>query len=151
MAEDPTTHFYKRSKFSTRLPKARHYTQGHFWLEEVESGLWRIGFTRFATRMLGEVVEYDFEAQPGQAVEVGDPVGWVEGFKAITELYSPAAGAFHRSNPELADVLESIHAHPYDKGWLYEIRGALPSDALDVDGYVGFLDATIAKMTGKDA
>ena len=48
---------YKRSRFQTRLPKNRLYTASHFWLAEVEAGLWRVGFTRFATRMLGEIVE----------------------------------------------------------------------------------------------
>ncbi|MDB5300938.1 MAG: Glycine cleavage system protein, partial [Phycisphaerales bacterium] len=40
---------YKRSRFQTRLPKGRLYTQSHFWLAETEPGLWRIGLTRFAT------------------------------------------------------------------------------------------------------
>ena len=56
---------YQRSKFSTRLPTDRLFTEGHFWLAAGEEGRQRIGFTRFATRMLGEVVEFEFEVQPG--------------------------------------------------------------------------------------
>ena len=45
---------YKRNRFATRLPTDRFYTRSHYWLREVEPAVWRIGFTKFATRMLGD-------------------------------------------------------------------------------------------------
>src|SRR4029079_7441193 len=69
---------YRRSRFSTRLPDDRRYTASHYWLLEVEPGTWRVGFTQFATRMLGDLVEHGFEVKPGAAVELGDTVGWIE-------------------------------------------------------------------------
>ena len=51
---------YKRSRFSTRLIESRLYTAGHGWLEK-DGDSWKIGFTKFAIRMLGEVVELEFE------------------------------------------------------------------------------------------
>ena len=56
---------YRRSRFSTRLLEDRLYTAGHSWLEREEGDLWRIGFTKFAVRMLGESVELEFEMTPG--------------------------------------------------------------------------------------
>jgi glycine cleavage system H protein len=138
---------YKRSRFQTRLPKGRLYTQSHFWLAETEPGLWRIGLTRFATRMLGEVVEHGFEVKPGDAVKVGQTIGWVEGFKALTDVYCVANGAFAGNNPALDADTTLLDKDPYHRGWLYQVRGLPEPNALPVEGYIQLLDAAIDKMT----
>jgi len=140
---------YQRAKFATRLPTDRVFTQSHFWLAPEPAGLVRVGFTRFATRMLGEVVEFDFEVQPGQAIELGQAIGWVEGFKAVTDLYAPLSGRFAGANPELESVIGEIHKSPYDRGWLYRVEGKAPADCLDAEGYAEMLDATIDRMLGR--
>ena len=111
---------YQRARFRTRLPKDRLFTEGHFWLRPEDRGLQRIGFTRFATRMLGEMVEFEFEARPGDAVEQGQAVGWFEGFKAVTDLYVPLDGRFDGPNPELETMIGKIHNSPYER-WLYAV------------------------------
>ncbi len=140
---------YKRSRFSTRLPTNRRYTAGHFWLEEHEPNLWRIGFTKFATRFLGEPVEFDFEVQASDALTTGQVIGWVEGFKAVTDLFCPMDGRFDGPNPTLATDIGLIGSDPYGKGWLYRVHGTPGGDCVDTDGYVSILDATIDRMTGK--
>lgn len=142
---------YQRSKFATRLPRDRRYTASHFWMREEAPRRWQVGFTRFATRMLGEIVEFEFEVASGDAVDVGQVVGWIEGFKAVAELYTPMAGAFVAANPELNDAIEEVHKKPYDRGWLYTIEGEPPADSLDAEGYAEFLDETIDRMMGRDA
>lgn len=137
---------YKRSRFSTRLPTHRRYTAAHYWLAEVEPDLWRVGFTKFATRMLGDLVEYNFEVKSGDAVTVGQPIGKVEGFKALSDVYCAVNGEFARPNPELEQDVTLMDTDPYVKGWLYEVCGQPESRAVDVHGYVGILDATIEKM-----
>jgi glycine cleavage system H protein len=139
---------YKRSRFSTRLQGDRLYTAGHHWLRQ-EGDLWRIGFTKFAVRMLGEVVEVGFEAKAGAAVETGQVVGWTEGFKAVTDLYCPLAGVFEGGNPELETQIRLVQTDPYGRGWLYAVRGSPGSGCIDVEGYVSVLDATIDKMLGQ--
>ncbi|MDB5298257.1 MAG: glycine cleavage H-protein [Phycisphaerales bacterium] len=147
---------YKRNRFQSRLPKGRLYTRSHFWLEQVEppaadgsaAALYRVGFTRFATRMLGEIVEHGFEAKPGAPVAVGQTVGWVEGFKAISDVYGVVAGTFAGGNPELDADPSRIDKDPYHAGWLYLARGTPEPNSLDVDGYISVLDATIDKMLG---
>ena len=66
---------YKRTRFGTRLPLDLLYTRSHYWLAEVQPGVWRIGFTKFATRMLGDIVEYSFDPEPGQTVAIGAKIG----------------------------------------------------------------------------
>jgi len=140
---------YKRARFATRLPRDRVFTPAHYWLLPQGNGVQKVGFTKFATRMLGESVEFEFEVAPGAQVDRGQAIGWFEGFKAVTELYSPAAGRFVGPNPDLEEMMANLHRAPYDRGWLYLLEGDLPDDALDADGYAAFLDQTIDRMTGR--
>lgn len=107
-----------------------------------------MGFTRFATRMLGEVVEHGFETKVDDPIRVGQTIGWVEGFKALTDLYSVADGAFAGGNPLIDADPSLIDKDPYHKGWLYLIRGTPDPNSVPVDGYIQVLDATIDKMLG---
>jgi glycine cleavage system H protein len=139
---------YKRSRFQSRLPKGRLYTASHFWLLEIEPGLWRVGFTRFATRMLGDMVEHGFEVKKGDSVSVGQTIGWIEGFKAMTDLYSVASGTFEGGNPQIDNDTTQIDKVPYGEGWLYLVRGVPDPNSTPVEGYIKLLDATIDKMQG---
>lgn len=137
---------YKRSRFKTRLPVNARFTRAHGWMMEVEPGLWRVGITRFATRMLGELVEFEFHKQPGDRVEVGEVIGWVEGFKAVSEVYAQCLGAFAGPNPELEADPTLLLKEPYRRGWLYAVEGEPEPDSVDVEAYMTILDATIDKM-----
>ena len=140
---------FQRAKFKTRLPHGRLYTAGHMWLRQAGESRWEIGLTRFALRMLGEPVEIDFEAAGGSSVETGQVVGWLEGFKAVTDLYSPISGRFAGGNPALDSEIRAIHSSPYDRGWLFSIEGDPGDDCVDTEGYASFLEATIDKMLGE--
>jgi glycine cleavage system H protein len=139
---------YKRSRFSTRLHKERRYTASHQWLWEREPGVWCVGYTKFALRMLGDPVEFEFEAKVGARVGEGEVVGWIEGFKAVTDVFAPLAGEFAGSNPELDGDITLLVSAPYERGWLFALRGEPGEGALDADGYARFLDGTIDRMTG---
>jgi glycine cleavage system H protein len=142
---------YKRSKFATRLPTGRLFTEGHFWLAPEDASLQRIGFTKFATRMLGEVVEFEFEVRPGDEIDCGQAIGWFEGFKAVTELYSPLSGRFAGPNPALETAIGDIHKFPYDRGWLYRVEGSPPENCMSAEQYARFLDGTIDRMMGRSS
>ncbi len=141
--EPQQTVYYKRARFSTRLPIQRLYTPAHYWLKEWEKGVWRIGLTRFATRMLGDIVEHEFNVAPRAAVKAGAAIGWIEGFKAISDVFCVADGQFAGDNPALATDLTLIDRDHYDLGWLYAVRGTPGTGSLDVDGYVRHLDSVI--------
>jgi glycine cleavage system H protein len=141
---------YKRSRFSTRLPLDRRFTPSHFWLLQQGPGLWRVGLTKFATRMLGDLVEYGFEVKPGSAVSLGETIGWVEGFKATTDLFCVASGSFGQTNAQLEADATLLDSDPYGKGWLYTIEGEADPSAVDAQGYVALLDLAIDKIQGKN-
>lgn len=147
---DSRTVLYRRATFVTHLPVAYLYTPAHCWLARVgadpEGPRWRVGYTRFALRMLGEVVDVQWERAPGEAVELGQVLGAIEGFKALSDIYCAGRGHFGGGNPALAAALEAVNAHPYDAGWLYEFTGEPDARAMDVGGYRDLLDATIDRI-----
>ena len=145
----PATLFYKRSHFITHLPVSYFYTRSHFWLVEHMPGEWRIGLTKFATRMLGDMVDHGFELQLESSVAVGQIIGWVEGFKAISDVYSVATGTFLGSNQALREKISLIDRQPYFEGWLYAVRGTPDEKRLDVNGYREHLDRAIDLILSK--
>ena len=150
----PATSFYKRSNFVTHLPVDCLYSPSHFWIAKTgvpESGpkRLRIGFTKFATRMLGEIVEVRFEKTPGTALAGGDIVGSIEGFKAISDIYSCASGTFAGGNPVLAKNVECVGKNPYAEGWLYEVDGEPDDKCVPLEQYRAMLDTTIDKILEK--
>lgn len=136
---------YKRSHFATQLPVDYRYTLSHAWLDPLPDGRWRVGFTKFATRMLGEMVDHGFEVEPGAKVEPGQIVGWVEGFKAISDLYCVVAGEFAGSNPALKESIALLSKDPYSAGWIYEVKGRPDARCVDVTAYRDHLDKTIER------
>ena len=146
------TTFYKRSNFVTHLPVERLYTPAHFWLAEEESGSgrWKIGFTKFATRMLGEIVEVQWEAAVGGPVQSGQIIGSIEGFKAISDLYCAAEGSFLGGNPALVQSPALVAEDPYGDGWLYAIEGKPDVKCINLESYRLLLDTTIDRILEKE-
>jgi len=143
---DPEELYYRRVLFRTRLLGDRLYTPSHFWILEREPGVWRVGLTKFASRMLGDIVDIAFEPKPGDQVAVGDTIGSFEGFKAVSELYSVAAGEFLGVNPLLEDRIAAVDDDRYRRGWLYEVRGTPDPRAMSMQAYADLLDETIDRM-----
>jgi glycine cleavage system H protein len=143
------TSFYKRSNFVTHLPVDRLYSPSHVWLANEGANLWRIGFTKFATRMLGEIVDHQWEKKSGAAVRCGEIIGSIEGFKAISDVYCVATGTFVEGNPALRERIELVSKDPYGDGWLYKINGTPDANCLDLAGYRALLDTTIDRILEK--
>jgi glycine cleavage system H protein len=143
----PTVRF-KHARFSARFPETYRYSKSHYWMSSVEGepNLWRVGFTKFATRMLGELVDCEWQLKSGEAMEPGKIVGWVEGFKAASDVYSVMNGIFANGNPYLKQDACIVRSDPYEVGWLYSAHGEPEADSLDVHGYIEYLSGIIQRM-----
>jgi glycine cleavage system H protein len=147
--DQPASLVYRRARFVTALPVDFLYTPSHAWLARAEDHRWRVGLTKFATRMLGEMVDHGFQVEAGAAVQAGQILGWVEGFKAITDLYCVVDGVFLGTNLALQEDVGLITRDPYGAGWLYEARGQPDTRSLDVRAYRDLLDKTIDRLRQK--
>jgi glycine cleavage system H protein len=145
----PKTLQYKRSHFVTQLPVDYLYSPSHCWIADQAEGLWRVGLTKFATRMLGEMVDHGFEIETDAPVESGQIIGWVEGFKAISDIFCIAQGNFSGPNPVLKEKITVINKDPYGAGWLYVVKGKPDAKCVDVRDYQAILDKTIDKILEK--
>jgi len=137
---------YQRARFATRLPARRRYTMTHCWLQPEPGGIWRVGFTALAAWLLGDAVEFRFSAEPGATVLAGHEIGWVEGLKSVATLYGAVQGEFLGANDALAADITGLTSDPYERGWLYRVRGEPSPDCLDVRSYVALLDQTVDEV-----
>jgi glycine cleavage system H protein len=143
---------YRRSRFSTQLPAGRLYTPSHFWLLEEPGGIWRVGFTKLATWLLGDPVEFEFSVLPGARIAAAQEIGWVEGLKALQTLYSVIDGEFVEAGSGIASDITRIEADPYERGWLYRARGNPEAGTVDVHAYTALLDDAVDKIIrGREA
>jgi glycine cleavage system H protein len=143
------TSFYKRSNFVTHLPADFLYSPSHFWVAKIDGERWRVGFTKFATRMLGEIVDVQLEKPAGAVIASGEIIGSIEGFKAISDIYCVADGTFLGANASLKSDIELVGREPYAGGWLYEFAGQPDAKCGDLASYRALLDATIDRMLAK--
>ncbi|MFT6178652.1 MAG: glycine cleavage system H protein [Paracoccaceae bacterium] len=141
---------YKHSRFSARFPESFRYSRSHYWMAPGADGEWRVGFTKFATRMLGELVEANFHIPIGDSVESGQEIGTVEGFKAASDVYCAMEGDFAGGNVALSEDACIIRTSPYVDGWLYAVCGEPEAESLDVHGYIAHLDAIIHRMHAEE-
>jgi glycine cleavage system H protein len=102
--------------------------------------------TRFAARQLGDIVDHTFQVAPGAPIVPGQVLGWVEGFKAISDIVGAIQGQFRGPNPALEHEVTLIGDDCYDRGWLYEAVGAPDARCMDVHAYRTLLDQTIDEL-----
>ena len=139
---------YKHARFRARFPKEFRYSRSHYWMALIDEScsLWHVGFTKFATRMLGELVEADFNVAADDEIKVGQEIGTVEGFKAASAVYCVIDGRFQGMNPALDDNACIVRDSPYTEGYLYAAEGKPEESDLDVESYVEHLNALIDEM-----
>jgi glycine cleavage system H protein len=140
---------YRRARFATSLPADYFYAPSHFWISQREEGPWRVGLTKFGSRLLGEMVDYGFEIEVGAQVSSGQLLGWVEGFKALSDVLCIAEGCFAGVNPALETNITLINQDPHGAGWLYAVRGRPDATCVNVQGYAKVLDETIDRLVRK--
>jgi glycine cleavage system H protein len=99
--------------------------------------------------MLGEIVEFDFDVQVNERVAVGQVIGWIEAFKAVSDVYCTLDGEFLGANPNLEDDPSLLDSDPEADGWIYSVDGAPDEACVDALGYSRILDQQIDRMTGK--
>jgi glycine cleavage system H protein len=101
-------------------PQDRRYTEQHEWVK-VEGDKGRVGISAYAQNQLGDVVFVELP-EVGRTLKAHESFGTVESVKAVSELYSPAAGEVVEVNSALASAPEKINSDPYGEGWMVVLR-----------------------------
>ena len=108
------------------VPEDLHYSKDHEWVR-VEGDQAIIGITDYAQNSLGDVVYVELP-KTGEDFAANEPFGSVESVKAVSEVFTPVAGAVVTINESLADEPEKVNSDPYGTGWMIRLKMANPGD-----------------------
>ncbi|HEU4770016.1 MAG TPA: glycine cleavage system protein GcvH [Pyrinomonadaceae bacterium] len=108
------------------VPEDLHYSKDHEWVRvEGEDAI--IGITDYAQNSLGDVVYVELP-KAGEEFAASEPFGSVESVKAVSEVFTPIAGAIVSINESLADEPDKVNSDPYGEGWMIRLHMANPGD-----------------------
>lgn len=131
--------YFMMGQYKAPVPTDRLYSPRHLWLQEIRSGVFRVGFTAYSVRLLQDVYFLDWSVDPGTLVRDKQEIGEIESSKAISSMFPPGSGTLLEFNAALLNDPSGINADNYGSGWLYEFR---PSDPLlTPQEYLEVLDA----------
>jgi glycine cleavage system H protein len=124
------------------VPADRRYTKEHEWIR-IEGALGVIGVTDYAQKQLGDVVFLELP-EVGRALAANEVFGTVESVKAVSELYSPAAGTVAEVNTGLVDKPEAVNTDPHGAAWMIKVKLADPAAVaglMDAKAYQALVDS----------
>jgi len=114
----------------------RRFSDTHVWVRQVDDHL-LLGITDYAQNALG-TLEAIVLPEIGARIEQGQVCGCLESLKTVSDLIAPLNATVSAHNPDVAGDPTLVNDHPYEAGWLLELRD-YAADAytalLDVDGY----------------
>ncbi len=123
-------------------PLEYRYTKDHEWIL-VTGDRGRVGITDYAQKQLGDVVFLELP-ETGRVLKAGEQFGTVESVKAVSELFSPAAGEVVAVNTALVAKPEAINKDPHGEAWMIELRLAEPlavAGLMDAAAYQALVDS----------
>src|SRR5215212_11122843 len=124
----------------SNVPDDLGYTAEHEYVARTDdAAVVRIGITDYAQGELGDVVFVNLP-KPGDRLEPHQAFGTIEAVKAVSELYSPAAGEVVAINGAIDTDPAVVNRDPYGDGWMITLR-------LDDPGALGALLAPAAYRT----
>jgi glycine cleavage system H protein len=122
-------------------PEDLSYTKDHEWVR-VKGESATVGITDHAQEELGDIVFVELP-KLGARLEQSATFGSVESVKAVSDVYSPAAGEVVETNGALADAPEKVNEDPYGQGWIMKLKLTDPQaieklmSAAEYTAYVG--------------
>lgn len=125
-----------------RFPKELKYTKSHEWAR-VEGKTVTVGITDHAQHALGDIVYLELP-HVGRVLKQGETFGVVESIKAVSDLYSPAAGKVTEVHSTLISDPSTLNKDPYESGWLIRLELSDPSSLnslMDANAYTEYVAA----------
>ena len=110
-------------------PSELKYTKDHEWLRLDGAGA-QVGITEYAQKQLGDVVFLELP-EVGRVLEKGEVFGTIESVKAVSELFSPIAGAVTAVNKTLVERPETVNTDPHGS-WMITLKPAGDVDHADL-------------------
>jgi glycine cleavage system H protein len=103
-----------------------YFTKEHEWVA-VSGAEATVGITAYAQEHLGDLV-YVEPPEVGKKLATGKEAGVVESVKAASDVYAPVSGEVTATNKAVVDQPGLVNESPEEKGWLFKLRLADPSE-----------------------
>lgn len=111
----------KRREVLARVEEQLLYTPKHVWCRITPEGNIRIGLTDYAARHLKGIAHVMTEPV-GKEVKKMEPIGIVETWMFMFDIYAPVSGKIVKINENLKTEPYMINEDPYGEGWILEIK-----------------------------
>ncbi|MCE7733249.1 MAG: glycine cleavage system protein H [Candidatus Heimdallarchaeota archaeon] len=99
----------------------RFYLPSHEWVKDMGDGVWMMGISDYAQKMLREISYVQFEDKD-EDFDAKEVIVVVEALKATGDIYAPFDCTLIDNNAALEDAPEIIAESPYEKGYLIKIK-----------------------------
>lgn len=96
-------------------------TPEHIWIQITREGTVRIGLTAYAAKRLKGIANVMTEPV-GKEVKEMEPIGVVETWMFMFDIYAPVSGKIVKINEALKAEPYLINEDPYGEGWILEIK-----------------------------
>jgi glycine cleavage system H protein len=104
------------------IPSDLLYTEDHEYMKPTDDpAVFLVGITDYAQGELGDIVYVELPSA-GSRFGKHDVFGTIEAVKAVSELFSPAAGEIVDVNRRLDQEPALVNTSPYDEGWMVKMR-----------------------------
>jgi glycine cleavage system H protein len=125
------------------IPADLRYTKDHEYVKRTsDPNVVIVGITDFAQGELGDVVFVDLP-KVGRNLGEHEVFGTIEAVKAVSELYSPLAGAVVEVNSRIDAEPALVNSDPYGEGWMIKLKVASADSAALLD------DAAYKQLIGQ--
>ena len=102
------------------------YSKEHEWIK-LEGDIARIGITKHASEMLGDIVFAELP-EKGSNVEKDGTAGVVESTKAASDVYTPVSGEVVDTNQAIVDDPSKINQDPENSACFFKLKIKDPSE-----------------------
>ena len=103
------------------------YTKDHEWVQLLSANTVRVGITKHANDLLGDIVFVELP-EIGKFFNAGADAAVVESVKAASEVYMPLSGKILAINEGLITSPEMVNSDPLQAGWFFDVTVNNPAD-----------------------
>jgi glycine cleavage system H lipoate-binding protein len=102
------------------IPQDRTYSRGQFWIQQNETGNYRIGINHILANFFQPILSIVISKAPAN-IHRHDPFCWIVLPGGAITLRSPIEATITRFNPELQLKPNLLSVAPFNDGWIMEI------------------------------
>ncbi len=135
------------------LPRTLLYNVEEDVWARVDGDTVTLGWTDSSQTVTGSILYVDYQREPGDRLDGGEPIATVEAAKWMGVVRAPFAGELVAINEPIEGrhgVVHPVNRSPYHEGWIAEIEPDDPEDGLEdfrpIDEAIEAYEAKIERL-----